>query len=118
MGLHHYGRLMPGGKRDSSRARVQPVFGQLLARCPDGSAWLPSLLRLAEPATPLPAELIADPGTLLNGPDACFERLLPPPERFLRWLIRHPEEMVWPKLGQEERTYGATKVVVEGAQIR
>jgi hypothetical protein len=98
---------MPSGKRDSSRTRVQPVFRRLLARYPDGSDWLPSLLRPAEPAAALPAGLIADPGTLLNGAGACFERPFPPPERFLRWLIRHPDEMVWPRRGQEEHSFGA-----------
>jgi len=99
---------MPGGKLDSSKTRVQPVFDHLLVRCPDGSDWLPSLLRLAKPATPLPAELIADPGRLLNGADPYFERLFPPPKRFLQWLIEHPEEMVWPRHGQDELAFGAT----------
>ena len=63
---------MPGGKRDSFRTRVQPVFGQLLARCPDGSDWLPSLQRLPKPAKHLSAELIADPGRLVNDGDACY----------------------------------------------
>lgn len=98
---------MPGGKRDSSRTRVQPVFCQLLARCPDGSGWLPSLLRLARPLAGLPAELTTAPGTIRNGADACFERLFPPPERFLRWLIEHPDEMAWPKRGPDELVFGA-----------
>ncbi len=98
---------MPGGKRDSSKTRVQPVFRQLLTRCPDGSDWLPSLLRLARPPERLPAKLTAAPGTIRHGADACFERLFPPPKRFLRWLIEHPEGMVWPKHGPQEHVFGA-----------
>jgi len=97
---------MPGGERDSSRTRVQPVFRQLLQRCPDGSDWLPSLLRLATPRVPLPAELVAVPSTLLNDGNAYFERCFPPPERFLRWLIEHPEKMVWPRRRQDEHVFG------------
>jgi hypothetical protein len=98
---------MPGGKRDSSKTRVQPVFGQLLSRCQDGSDWLPSLLRLTTPQDHLSAGLVASPGTLLSGADTCFERRFPPPERFLRWLIEHPDAMAWPKQGPMEHVFGA-----------
>jgi hypothetical protein len=76
---------MPGGKYDSSKTRVAPVFNRLRER-PD--AWISRLLELVHPET----------DSALAGLDLSFqsghwgsnERALDPPVALLSWLVRNP----------------------------
>ena len=115
-------------KWDSSITRVRPAFQALIGRDPSGANWLPGLLRLATENRAYASGLASNPGSLLPelvqtkpysdqvlscyGKDgiqleACFEYRLPPPERFLRWLIDNPDKMTWPQDGKEKRGFGA-----------
>jgi len=76
---------MPGGKYDSSKTRVQPVFDQLWAR---GRDWLPELLALPTGGCP--------DATIKSGDLSIIERYwepnekcLNPPVSLLSWLIRN-----------------------------
>lgn len=85
------------GNKNSSKTRVQPVFGNLLREAPSGKPWLSALLGLAGHGSPLAQRLASDPGSLPPQDAAqCFERRLPPPSGFLTWLVQHPERMSWP----------------------
>jgi hypothetical protein len=90
------------GQYNSSLTRVRPVFRELFSLDPTGQEWLPQLLLLATDNVALATRMAKHPGML--DPDllkkrsyhggeleACFERSLPPPERFLRWLIEHSD---------------------------
>lgn len=91
------------GEWDSSLTRVRPVFNTLLDRWPDGKSWLGELWQLAARSRPgVAVPMPPDIGTLLPSetpPDSqsrlgkVFERTVPPPAAFLRWLLAHPEEM-------------------------
>lgn len=103
---------------DSAVTRVRPFFQPLLGRDPRGTTWLGRLLRLGEANPEYGRKLAERSGPLLDWvalrrkrPDRslralgipsveleqCFEHRLPPPAAFLRWLIQHPEAMVWPR---------------------
>jgi len=85
------------GKHNSSLTRVQPAFRELLKRDRSGQDWLPHILNLAAPCSPLLPTILPSLGSLLPGTEgSCFERPVPPPTEFLRWLIKHPEQMTWP----------------------
>jgi hypothetical protein len=107
-----------GRHLDSSITRVRPFFQPLLQRDPSGLSWIPTLLRLGNADPDFGDELARHCGPLLPWvsrrrirPDRslrrfgvgaveleeCFEHRLPPPEKFLRWLIEHPGEMSWPE---------------------
>jgi len=79
-----------------------------------GKGWLPKVLRSCEPNSELAESLAEDAGTILpeisttrDYPDRilkhygikrialenCFEHCLPPPSRFLEWLIKNPDRM-------------------------
>ncbi len=83
---------------------------------PSGAKWLSHLLRLAPENTTQTGKWAAKSGTLFPklinkrpykdrilqeyGIDEilleeCFEKSVPPPQSFLRWLISHSNEMVW-----------------------
>jgi hypothetical protein len=90
------------GAKDSSKTRVQPVMNALLNGWPDGEPWLGELWNLAaltRPGTALPRP--ARIGALLatETPHAdqrlekVFERVVPPPVDFLRWLLANPSRM-------------------------
>jgi hypothetical protein len=90
------------GQSDSALTRVQPVFNHLLNRWPDGRGWLIELCQMAAATRPDKGWITADPGSLLSGEtpeteDArvgvVFDRVVPPPTEFLRWLISHPTQM-------------------------
>ena len=91
---------MPGGKRDSSKTRVVPVFDQLRARDDD---WVRSLLTLAKHGSgaPVPTDM-----SLLytSGFWGSAERALKPPVALLSWLIRNFEPPVGAPPINEERT--------------
>ena len=102
------------GERNSSITRVRPVFRQLFQKDRSGQKWLPVLLRLASRKLPYAEGLAANTGELLDDLfvkrkhperelgkelelESCFEKSLPPPERFLEWLIRNPHLMKKPE---------------------
>ena len=106
------------GELNSSITRVRPVFQALLARDKIGTQWLEQILDLAGKNKEYAALLADNPGridpTLLRKRnyidpvmfdfgiksimlEECFEKCLPPPEPFLRWLIKNPYRMRWPK---------------------
>ena len=76
---------MPGGRFDSSKTRVRPVFDALWVR---GRDWLPGLLSLptggCSDARIAPSDL-----TLLEGHWEPNESSLDPPVALLSWLIRN-----------------------------
>lgn len=109
------------GLYDSSVTRVWPVFQPLLQRDPSGLTWLPAILGLVESRVPALAPVRQGLTPLLPAllqkriirekflnqfggygiqMEACFEWSIPPSERFLRWLIEHPERMTWPNRGK------------------
>jgi len=77
---------MPGGRYDSSKTRVAPIFDQLRAR-PD--QWVGTLLSLMqldpERSPPIPALDYS----ILIGRWGDAERTLDPPVALLSWLIRN-----------------------------
>src|ERR1017187_6333234 len=76
---------MPGGRFDSSKTRVSPVFNRLRER---SDAWVSRLLELVDPET----------ASALAGLDLSFqrgywgstERALDPPVALLSWLVCNP----------------------------
>jgi hypothetical protein len=100
--------------KNSSITRVRPVFQQLIRHDPSGETWISKLMEI----TGNDAELANNPGKILPelvqtrpyqdkvlkrfgieqiNLENCFEYSVAPPERFLRWLIMHPERMTWPQ---------------------
>jgi hypothetical protein len=104
------------GEWNSSITRVWPVFLQLLDRDSTGKSWLKNLLELAGrqnmlavSMSQLDCTIAADLRTerpftryepAIRLP-RCLEYDAPAPERFLRWLIQHPEGIDWSKLPSE-----------------
>ena len=78
---------MPGGKYDSSKTRVGPVFDRLWSR---GRDWLPDLLALPTGGCP-EAKIGAEDLTLLEHQHHWepSEKCLNPPVSLLSWLIRN-----------------------------
>jgi len=96
------------GPFNSSVTRVRPVFKALFERDPSGESWLPGVLELCPEGHRVPAGVRAAPGRLLSGLlttrpygwvelEQCFERGVPPPEPFLRWLIDNSKRLTWPR---------------------
>jgi hypothetical protein len=103
---------------NSSITRVRPFFRALFANDGNGQGWLPQLLGCATTNLDYAQGLAQNPGNLIPGlldprdfPDSCwkrvrgvktirlescFEKKLPPPERFLLWMIQHPDRLAWP----------------------
>jgi hypothetical protein len=75
------------GEFNSSLTRVAPVLDRLLARDPIGMAWIPTLLRLAEPGK----ESLPTPLQLKRCWWGSNERGLRPPPTLLRWLVEHAD---------------------------
>ncbi len=123
------------GEFNSSVTRVWPVFDCLLHRDPTGASWLASLLRMSSQAQAAAPGVADQPGMLLGkwvrrdrplpailrkvlGPERAarigcirqtFEEEAPPTESFLRWLIKNPDQMQWPRDRHGvERTFGAS----------
>lgn len=106
------------GLKNSSITRVRPVFQQLMQKDPTGGTWLADLLDLAPRKPKSPSEVIITPGLLLKEIsqtrpysdrilqgygvvqpiplESCFEKSLPPPSEFLRWLILNLGELIYP----------------------
>jgi hypothetical protein len=119
------------GEHNSSVTRVWPVFDSLLQHDPTGAAWLPWLLKLGSRAARVDPLIYTDSGPLLpelaNFERAipgqlrrvlgsvrvarlerlrnAFEPSIPPSGPFLRWLLEHPERLVWPKKRGVEKKY-------------
>ena len=108
------------GQYNSSITRVRPVFQRLFRKDPTGEQWLAPLLLLATEQVAYATRLAKHPGLLdpkllqpRTYPDrilksygrseieleSCFEKPLPPPERFLQWLLEHSDQMTWPEEG-------------------
>jgi len=102
---------------NSSLTRVYPLFGRLIAQDPSGKIWLPNILQLAIESAPQALPVPKPIGSLLpevvakrtisgnalkyHGVETidlprCFEKAIPSSYRFLRWLIEHPERLIWP----------------------
>lgn len=83
------------GKFDSSLTRVQPAFKALYEMDRSGESWLHQFLEMAaRKRGSEPIEIPPTLGSLLVPP--CFELLVDPPRPYLRWLIEHPKDLVWP----------------------
>lgn len=104
------------GLKNSSITRVRPVFQQLLQKDRYGRTWLTDLLVLALRNRRSPSEVICAPGLLLKeiaetrrysdrilqgygvkqpiDLENCFEKRLPPPSEFLRWLIQNLGQLI------------------------
>lgn len=104
------------GKHNSSITRVWPVFLQLFDRDPTGKSWMNELLahigkmnELASAMSRLDCTIAQELRTERNFAryeppvrlPLCLEYDAPAPERFLAWLIRHPECIDWSKLPSE-----------------
>jgi hypothetical protein len=107
------------GEFNSSITRVRPAFQMLIRKDQTGVSWIKKIINLAEENPQFADRLTEDHGriqpALLRKRDyfdpvlkeygiemikleECFEKSLPPPKRFLQWLIKNPSEMRWPKL--------------------
>lgn len=76
---------MPGGRYDSSKTRVAPVFDQLRLRTDD---WVRGLLILAQHGSPETIDDNIDLG-YVAGAWGTNEKGIPPPVALLSWLIRN-----------------------------
>jgi hypothetical protein len=106
-------KRVAAGKHNSSITRVWPVFLQLIDRDPKAESWLKAILTLAGKTSKLASamsrldcriaeELTAEKIFARYQPPVrlplCLEYDAPAPERFLAWLIRHPESIDWSNL--------------------
>jgi hypothetical protein len=94
------------GHYNSSATRVQPIFQRLLDRDPPGADWIGPLLRSVPLSNRLGTDALAEPGTLIDKEKPRFEYPAPPSDAFLRWLIRHPDHMTWPRKQGAPLRYG------------
>ena len=81
---------MPGGKRDSSKTRVVPVFDALKQRSDD---WVRRLLSVPRHPGVASADLSALDLTYKEGFWGTKEHPFPPTKRLLEWLVRNPDEL-------------------------
>jgi hypothetical protein len=104
-GLEKEGRYeMPGGKYDSSKTRVRPVFDALWAT---GRDWLPQMLALPIGGC-ASAETKTGDWTLIEGHWEPHEKCLNPPVSLLSWLIRNVDSLASNALDSESRRHLAT----------
>ncbi len=101
------------GDKDSSLTRVQPVFNCLLNKWPSGEQWIETLCEMARRAHP-GASVPTRIGSLLESEAPrdetsrmrkIYERLVPPPTAFLRWLLQHPDQL---QVRPNDQTFGTT----------
>jgi len=104
---------MPGGKYDSSKTRVAPVFKRLAERSDD---WPRRLLELAEFGS-LEAKIPTDLDlSFVRGEWGESEHALAPPASLLEWLVQHPE--TWasePDTDERRQLYARDAKVLEKA---
>ncbi len=107
---------MAGGRYDSSKTRVQPVFRLLHADDPSG-AWLGRLLNMGSRATSI--KLPSTPGPLLEPP--VFEYAAFPPVAYLNHLVGDTQRLSSaangdpsPYLGRSESTNAKRRDLVAG----
>jgi|HubBroStandDraft_6_1064221.scaffolds.fasta_scaffold00797_11 hypothetical protein len=80
---------MPGGKYDSSKTRVRPVFDALWNR---GRNWVPQLLKLPTGGC-ANAEVASSDLTIIKRYWEPHEKCLNPPVSLLSWLIRNVKSL-------------------------
>lgn len=95
------------GKYDSSLTRVQPVFEMLLKRDPSGKSWLPTLMNLAEQSSDHDHNLGSQIGNIIPK-KRFFEVPIPPPVKFLAWLVKNPNKLKWPLQRGRKKEFGHT----------
>lgn len=99
------------GPLNSSLTRVHPFFELALQR----SGWIGGLLLAAPAGRQVLGDVLDDPGDMdaklleahpdpAKAPRRMFEFEVAPSKRFLRWLVRNPDELTWP----EGQTYSST----------
>jgi hypothetical protein len=93
--------IVPGGKRDSSKTRVAPVFDQLRLRA-DG--WVRDLLQIVAATSQPPTTLAGLDLSFLQGFWGPIEKGLSPPVSLLSWLIRHPTPQLLAQTAGAERS--------------
>jgi hypothetical protein len=81
---------MPGGKRDSSKTRVVPVFETLRQRSDD---WVRRLLSVPQHPGISDEDISALDLTYKEGFWGTNEHPFPPPKRLLEWLVRNPGQL-------------------------
>jgi hypothetical protein len=94
---------MPGGRYDSSKTRVRPVFDTLWDV---GRDWLPSLLELPSHGCPDSAVLAGDL-TLVSGYWEPNEKCLSPPISLLAWLVRNAGKLATEPTGDRRARLAA-----------
>lgn len=103
------------GDKNSSATRVQPVLNELLDRAP--AQWIERLCAMAAKTrpgvqvptnigSPIPSEVPTERSTRER---KVFERVVPPPTAFLRWLLLNPERMEIPNQSFGTRSEDAMK---------
>jgi hypothetical protein len=104
---------MPGGKFDSSKTRVKPVFDELWAK---GRNWLPQLLALPTDGC-RDAEIKPGKLTLIEGHWEPHEKCLNPPVSLLSWLIRNGDSFASKVLdsGTRQRLADGDPEIIERA---
>jgi hypothetical protein len=108
---------MPGGKFDSSKTRVAPVFDALKA---SGGDWVRQLLALAEHPRGHQDQPAALDLEFLRGYWGSAELGIPPPVSLLSWLIRNPQALARPDTKGEDRRAlldGDPKVVAKALDL-
>lgn len=90
---------MAGGKYDSSKTRVRPVFDALWST---GRDWLPQLLALPTGGC-VNAEIKAGDLTLIEKYWEPHEKCLKPPVSLLSWLVRNVNSLARKELGSALR---------------
>lgn len=106
------------GKFDSSKTRVEPVFGKLIKTDKTGRSWLPKLLTL--PIGGNAPHLPADCDYTIHG-KCCFgkdEKNLAPPVALLSWLIRHPQDLSRRKAESEPGISNERSQLLDGSNVR
>lgn len=81
---------MPGGKKDSSKTRVAPVFNALRMRSDD---WVRTLLSIPSHGSPAARSIAGLDLSFQTGYWGKDEHPFPPSKRLLQWLVRNPKEL-------------------------
>jgi hypothetical protein len=104
---------MAGGKYDSSKTRVVPVFEMLAQRSDEWPRRLLELAQYGSPDAEIPADLDL---SFRKGEWGECEHALAPPVSLLEWLVQHPE--TWasePDTEQRRRLHAGDAQMLEQA---